>query len=81
MYSTDWCPSCKNARAWFRANGIPVNDRNVEESESAHRAQLALNPRGTIPTIDVDGEVIVGFGPEHMENVLRRAAQRRAQRF
>ena len=41
----------------------------------------ALNPKGSIPTIDVDGEVMVGFGPEHMQDMLRRAAQRRAQNF
>jgi glutaredoxin len=81
MYSTDWCPSCKNARAWFRANNISVDDRNVDNSESARRAQLLLNPKGSIPTIDVDGEVMVGFGGAAMEDMLRRAARRRAQKF
>jgi glutaredoxin len=81
MYSTDWCPVCKRARSWLLANGISFEELDVDRNESARRRQLSLNPKGGVPTIDVDGEVMIGFGPEHMQEILRRAAERRARKF
>jgi len=81
MYSTDWCPVCKRARSWLLANGISFEELDVDRNEGARHRQLSLNPKGGVPTIDIDGEVMIGFGAEHMQEVLRRAAERRARRF
>jgi len=45
------------------------------------RRQWSLNPKGGVPTIDIDGEVLIGFGAEHMQEALRRAAERRTRKF
>jgi glutaredoxin len=81
MYSTDWCPVCTKARVWLRSNGVSFEERDVDKSESARRTQLTLNPKGGVPTIDIDGEVMIGFGGQHMQEALRRAAERRARNF
>ena len=81
MYSTEWCPVCTRARAWLRANAVSFEERDVDKSESARRVQLSLNPKGGVPTIDIDGEVMIGFGAKHLQEALRRAAQRRARKF
>jgi len=81
MYSTEWCPVCTRARKWLQFNGISFQELDVEKSDSAERAQRLLNPKGGVPTIDIDGEVMIGFGPEHMQDALRRAAERRARRL
>jgi glutaredoxin len=81
VYSTTWCGVCKRAKSWLSANGIAYSDRDVEASDDARREQLAKNPKGGVPTIDVDGDVMVGFGPSHMQEMLRTAAERRARRF
>jgi glutaredoxin len=81
VYSTDWCPVCTKARAWLRANGVSFEERDVDKSETARRMQLSLNPKGGVPTIDIDGEVMIGFGAPHMQAALRRAAERRARKF
>jgi glutaredoxin len=78
MYSTSWCPACKAAREYMTSHQIPYVDNDIEESESANAILKRLNPRGSIPTIDVDGEVMVGFSPEHIEAMLERAARKRA---
>jgi glutaredoxin len=78
MYSTAWCPACKAARAYMNGKGIAYVDNDVDESASARETLQRLNPRGSIPTIDVDGEVMVGFGAEHFEAMLDRAARKRA---
>jgi glutaredoxin len=79
MYSTSWCPVCRRARDWLQRNGISFEERDVEKSEDAHRAQLARNARGGVPTIDVDGTVLVGFSAESLQAALQRAAARRAK--
>jgi glutaredoxin 3 len=80
MYTTSWCPVCTKAKAWMAAKQIAYVELDVEASEGNRRAQRALNPRGGVPTIDIDGEVIVGFGPSDVEAAIRRAAERRLLR-
>lgn len=78
LYATSWCPHCTRARAWFRANGFRYVEHDVETDSSANRRQRQLNPKGTVPTIDIDGIVLVGFGEANTAKAIRIAAQRRA---
>jgi glutaredoxin 3 len=79
VYSAQWCPHCTEAKAWLTANRYAYTELDVEASDSNRRAQRVLNPRGGVPTIDVEGEVLVGFGASHLDGAIRRAAQRRVQ--
>jgi glutaredoxin len=77
MYSTSWCGVCSRARAYMRAKNIPFTDLDVEHDAAAHDRERALNPRGTVPTITVDDDVMIGFSPESLENRITRAVRRR----
>jgi glutaredoxin len=77
LYTTTWCKHCERARVWMRANSIPFVERDVEASESAERARRALNPAGGVPTIDIDGQILVGFHEASVLRALLAAAQRR----
>ena len=77
MYSTTWCPVCEKARTWLRTNKINYTEHDVEADESANRACKLLNPRCSVPTIDVDGDVLVGFSGQSMGQSIARATQRR----
>lgn len=77
MYSTNWCPHCVRARSWFRANSIAFVEHDVEASPAAKRAQRKLNPAGGVPTIDVDGAVLVGFSERNVGNAIAASVQRR----
>jgi glutaredoxin len=79
VYGASWCPSCKQARAWLDANGMAYSERDVDRSEEANRSAHRLNPAGTIPVIDVEGEVIVGFAPEILDRTIRRKAERKVR--
>ena len=39
------------------------------------------NPRGSIPTILVDEDVMVGFNPSRLAQMYARAIKRRAQKL
>lgn len=77
MYSTSWCGVCSRARAYMQERSIPFTDLDVEHDAAAHARQRALNPRGTVPTITIDDDVLIGFSPDSLENRIERAARRR----
>jgi glutaredoxin len=78
MYSTSWCPSCVAARSYMDGHGIAYVDHDIDQSESARLIMRRLNPRGSVPTIDIDGTVLVGFGAGSLEAALDGAARKRA---
>ena len=80
MYTTSWCPVCRRAKAYLIAERISFTEIDAESSPEARRALRALNPRGSIPTFDIDGEVLVGFGPNRVQAARRNAAKRRLGR-
>ncbi|HKP55520.1 MAG TPA: glutaredoxin family protein [Polyangiales bacterium] len=77
MYSTSWCGACKQARAYMEANSIAFTDYDVEHDAAARAQAHRLNPRGSVPTISVDGDVMVGFSAGSLEHKIDDAARRR----
>ena len=77
MYSTSWCGACARARAYMTQQNIAFTDFDVERDASANARAAQLNPRGSVPTIVVDDEVIIGFSANSLETRIERAARRR----
>lgn len=77
MYSTSWCPSCVAAREYMTKNSIQFTEHDIEQSPSAREIQRRLNPKGSIPTIDVEGAVLVGFSGDSLEAMIEAAAKKR----
>ncbi|HLK40446.1 MAG TPA: glutaredoxin family protein [Polyangiaceae bacterium] len=80
VYTASWCSVCKRAKAWMAANGIAYEERDIDASSDNARRIRALNPRGSIPTFDVEGLVLVGFDGASLVATMRTAAQQRAAR-
>lgn len=80
MFTTAWCPACRQARAHLVEKRISFVEIDVEASPAARREHRTRNPRGSVPTLDVDGEVLVGFAPSQLQAAMRRAAERRLDR-
>ncbi len=77
MYMTRWCPVCTKARVWLKASGYRFTEYDVDADQQARRAQKRLNPAGSVPTLDIEGEVLIGFSASRIERVLRQRAKRR----
>jgi glutaredoxin len=80
VYTASWCSVCKHAKAWMGSRGIAYEEHDIDASRDDARALRLLNPRGSIPTFDVEGDVLVGFSETSLMGTLQRAAQRRAAR-
>jgi glutaredoxin 3 len=76
-YGAVWCPGCKAAHKWLDDQGIAYVDKDVEKNRDAGRAMRKLNPAGTIPTIDIEGQILVGFDARAIEHAIRTAAEKR----
>jgi len=74
LYGEGWCPSCRKAREWLDSSSFSYTYRDTSDAVNKHTMR-ALNPNSTIPTIDIEGQVIVGFRPQAMRASIRRAAE------
>lgn len=74
LYGEGWCPSCRAAKKYLDDNDIPYTYRDTSVPENS-KAMRALNPRRTIPVIDIEGSVLVGFSARRMQAEIRRAAE------
>ena len=75
MYMTHWCPVCTRARQWMSEEGYTFAEYDVETDSDAAAFMVMMNPRGTVPTFDVDGYVLIGFEPDLLREAIRRAVE------
>lgn len=61
MYSATWCQACQAAHRWMDHEHIAYHVIDVDRQTDALAQLSMLNPRRTLPTFDVDGQVLVGF--------------------
>lgn len=76
MYSATWCSACARARQWMSAEGISYQEIDVDRRTDAMGQLSVLNPRRTLPTFDIDGQVVVGFDQVALTGAIDGAARR-----
>jgi glutaredoxin len=81
VYYTTWCPACRSLRGYLAERGIRATEYDIENNPAARLRQRQLNPRGSIPTVDIEGQVLVGFNAKSIEAAIDRAARARLQRL
>jgi glutaredoxin 3 len=80
MYTTSWCPRCREAKAWMAANGVAYSERDIDASETNRAECRKFNPQTSIPTTVVDGTVLVGFEDRYFRDAIDAAERRRRAR-
>jgi glutaredoxin len=70
MISSENCPYCKQARAWFTQNKVVFGECFIERDAACAEAYRVLQAPGT-PTLLVRGQRQVGFSPERVMLALR----------
>lgn len=60
LYGTTTCPYCIKARAYLKKEGIPFNDRIVDESNEAEALYAKLD-QNSVPVLVSGKSMIVGF--------------------
>lgn len=70
VYSTADCPWCKKAKVYLQSKGIEYIDINVEKDIEGRKELLEISKQQSIPTINIDGNIIVGFDKDAIDKHL-----------
>ncbi len=76
LYALSTCAWCRRIKRFFSENEVEYDYVDVDllegEEKEQRRAELkALNPKGTYPTVVVDGDqVVIGFNKDRLREAL-----------
>lgn len=79
IYGASWCKPCHQAADYAKSKGASVVMKDIEESPAAaaemrEKLERSGQRGGSIPVIDVRGQIIVGFSPGAVDRALAKAA-------
>jgi glutaredoxin len=79
IYGASWCHPCHQAADYLKSKGIPYVLKDIEETPGAQaemRDKLEKSGQrgGSIPVIDVRGQILIGFSPGAIDRALAKAA-------
>ncbi|MGE4262829.1 glutaredoxin domain-containing protein [Shewanella sp.] len=70
IYTTQWCPYCKQLRAYLNREKIAYEDRDIEiHNEKIDRLYASIN-KEAIPIIVLKGKVFIGFDEKLLDSEL-----------
>jgi glutaredoxin len=75
VYKTSWCGVCKQLEAYLQKQGIEYVAKDIEKDRSA-AAELQAKAKakgvqtGSVPMIDVGGELLRGFDRKRLDQLL-----------
>ncbi|MEZ4450013.1 MAG: glutaredoxin domain-containing protein [Nannocystaceae bacterium] len=75
VYKTEWCGVCKKLTAYLDKKGVAYVAKDIEkDAEAAGELQRKSREKGlktgSVPVIDVRGEMMVGFDRARLEKLL-----------
>lgn len=79
IYGAEWCRPCHEAEAYLKSRGVTVVMKDVDNDAAAQgelrqKLSKAGIPGGSIPVIDVRGQILVGYNPQQIEQALAKAS-------
>ncbi|EOD00278.1 glutaredoxin family protein [Caldisalinibacter kiritimatiensis] len=69
IYTSSTCPHCVSAKQYLQQKGVDFTEKNVSTDVSARNELIQMGYRG-VPVIVVDGEEILGFDRNRLEQLL-----------
>jgi glutaredoxin len=80
IYGASWCGPCHQAADYLKSKGVRYVMKDVEETPGAQsemQQKLARIGRrgGSIPVIDVGGQILIGFSPSSVDQALAAASK------
>jgi glutaredoxin len=70
LYATNWCPHCRKAEDFLRANGIEYIKFDIEQDKAAAARKSQLDQRKGVPVALINGQVLYGFSEKLYRTAL-----------
>ncbi len=72
IYSTSWCPDCIKAKKYFNLKGLEYKEINVADKHEDREEVFKVSGQRTVPVIDIEGEIIVGFDKKLIDKNINK---------
>lgn len=72
VYTTATCPYCKLVKEYLDEQGIEYKNVDVGEDPAAANEMVKKSGQMGVPVVDIDGEIIVGWNKDELENALKK---------
>ncbi|MDJ0788772.1 MAG: glutaredoxin family protein [Myxococcota bacterium] len=73
VYSRPACGWCRKTMAWLDEHEVEFDDRDIEACDESREQLRTLTGRGHVPVVLIGGELVEGFDPMRMREILARA--------
>jgi len=71
IYTTPSCPYCWAAKEYLKEKGFDFVEVDVSRDETAAMEMIEKSGQMGVPVIDIDGEIIIGFDRERIDQILK----------
>ncbi len=69
VYSSTTCPHCVTVKEYLTDKGVSFTEKNVSV-DAAARKELMKKGIMAVPVVEIDGETVVGFDRDRIEDLL-----------
>lgn len=78
IYGAEWCKPCHQVEDFLKHKGIPFVHRDIEADEGAEqemrtKLRKAGLRAGSIPVVDIGGQILIGYDPEALDQAIAAA--------
>ena len=73
LFTQPGCFSCELMRIYLEAREIAFEERDISADPEARRAMTETHGSNETPTMLIDGEVLIGFDPALLDQILDSA--------
>ena len=74
LFTQPGCLSCELIRIYLEAREVAFEERDISKDPEARRAMTEIHGSNETPTMLIDGEVIIGFDPSLLDQILDAAS-------
>ncbi len=71
VYSTPTCAYCVTLKQYLKDNNIEFSDIDVSKDNAELDKMIESSDQMGVPVIDIDGNVVVGFDKEKINELLK----------
>lgn len=73
IYITYNDPWCKKLKTWLKRKRLSFEIFDLDDSDTARDELILKSNQMAIPMTDIDGEIVVGFNQEKIEELLEKS--------
>jgi len=74
LFTQPGCFSCELMRIYLEAREVTFEERDITKDSDARRTMTETCGSNETPTMLIDGEVIIGFDPSLLDQILDAAS-------